>query len=343
MLSGPHANRWEETLLVTQKGAMTLMEKWRGFIARNRSTLPRLAAVAALALALALPANAAPPAGYLEANIGAPSVSGSTTVTEEKINGNNVWLLAGEGNRFDQVTADQLYFLHKLIRGNGSARGELQERSAGGSQYVGVMVRASLDPNAEIASLIFTTDELARIVRTEKDTLATRTNYGTATGTYPKYMRIQRVGNQVQAFTSTDDRIWDPAFAPVTIPLAETAAIGIAVSSRSQGVVTTARFTKVAIEEGVVSVSGLESAATKNVAFFAWDVVAGAVGYNIYRGEKGATADKFALLKTVAAPLDFFLDESVTTVSKRDLSYVIAPVFNGADNKPFEGYAVRAR
>jgi hypothetical protein len=302
----------------------------------NRSWL----AVAALALALALPANAAPPAGYLEANIGAPANNGSTTVDATT----GVWEISGEGNQFDGQTSDQLYFVYKLVR-NGIVTGRLVAQSSPGRQYVGVMARASLDANAAFsAGIMSTTSGVVQYIRrTEAGAVATRSTGG-AVPSYANglYLLLSRVGNTVQTFTSNEGRIWVAITPALTLPLGETAAIGFAVSGRDQGVVTTARFSNVLIQEGVLLPSA-ESAATKNVAFLAWEPIASATGYNIYRGAKDATPDKLTLLKTVAAPLDFFLDDSVTTESKRDFSYVIAGVFNGADNKPFEGPAVRVR
>src|SRR5262249_20230257 len=123
----------------------------------------------------------------------------------------------------------------------------------------------------------------------------------------------------------------------------DTAAFGIAVSGRDAGVVTTAKMDNIAILEGVVPPTGVESAATKNLAFIAWDQIPAATGYAIYRGVKDATVDKLTLLKTVAAPAEYFLDDSVTTDPKKDLQYVVVGVFKAADGKLFEGPAVRAR
>jgi hypothetical protein len=318
---------------------MAQMYAWGDFISRNRSTFPPLAAVAALALTLAVPASAAAPAGYLEANIGTPANNGTTTVGAD-----GIWSISGEGNQFDGQTADVLYFVYKLVK-NGIVTGRLLGQSSPGRQYVGVMARASLDANSAFsAGIMSTTSGVVQYIRRpEAEAVATRSTGG-AVPSYADglYLLLSRVGNVVQTFTSNDGRIWAPVTPALTLPLGETAAIGFAVSGRDQGVVTTARFSNVLIQEGVL-LPNAESAATKNVAFFAWEPIAAATGYNIYRGPKDATPDKLTLLKTVAAASDFFVDDSVTTESKRDFSYVIAGVYNGADNKPFEGPAVRMR
>jgi hypothetical protein len=299
-----------------------------------------LIAVAILMLFAALPTWAAAPAGYLEIDIGNPANKGSVTVGTD-----GVWTIQGEGNRFEQVTADQLFYVYKLIKGNGSIIARNLEQSVGGSQYVGVMVRASLDPGSIFVGGIMstTTNAINFLRRTTTGELGTRTTIDTPPPDYPKWMMLTRVGNVLQTFSTPDGKIWAPVSPPLTLVLPETAAFGIAVSSRSQGVLTTAKLDNIGILEGVVPPTGVESAATKNLAFLAWDQIPAAVGYNIYRGVKDATPDKLVLLKTVAAPAEYFIDDTVTTDPKKDLQYVIAAVFKGADAKLFDGPAVRAR
>jgi hypothetical protein len=298
-----------------------------------------LIAAAILMLFAALPTWAAAPAGYLEITIGTPANKGSVTV-----DANGVWTVLGEGNDFNGATADQLFYVYKLIKGNGSIIARNLEQSVGGRQYVGVMVRASLDPNSVMVGGIMstTTNAINFIRRTETGVAATRTTVTTDPPDYPKWMMLVRVGNVLQTFTTPDGKIWTP-LSSLTLTLPETAAFGIAVSGRDAGVVTTAKLDNIAIQEGVVPLTGVESAATKNLAFIAWDPVAAAVGYNIYRGAKDATPDKLTLLKTVAAPAEYFIDDTVTTDAKKDLQYVIVGVFKAADGKMFEGPAVRAR
>jgi hypothetical protein len=319
---------------------MEQMYTCRGSKVANGNARLGLIAAAILMLFAALPGWAAAPAGYLETDIGSPANKGSVTV-----DANGVWTVLGEGNRFEQVTADQLHFVYKSIKGNGSIIARNLEQSQPGSQYVGVMVRASLDANSVFVGGIMSTTSnainfLRRLVTGE---LGTRDTVDTPDPAYPKWMMLTRTGNVLQDFYSADGRIWLPLQPTVTLTLPETAVFGIAVSSRSAGVLTTAKLDNIAILEGVVPPTGVESAATKNLAFLAWDPITTATGYAIYRGVKDATPDKLTLIKTVAAPAEYFVDDSVTTDAKKDLQYLITGVFKAADGKLFEGPAVRAR
>jgi len=291
-------------------------------------------AVCAAALILAAPLMAAAPSGFQEAQIGPPDTEGTT-----EING-NVWSVTGSGNDFNGATEDQLYFVYKSIKGNGSIQARLVGPESGG-QYVGIMIRESVNPNSAMAGLIMSTSTLASFVRPAADEPATRTN-GASTEEYPKWMRLQRVGNSVTGFTSADGRLWQQISGPITLPFAESSVMGVAVSSRSSDTITV-DFDGVQVLEGVVSVTGIEGAATDKMALIVWDQIPTAVGYNVYRGPKGEGLDKMTLLTATPQTDTAYLDNAASDTPLRSLSYVVAAVFAGADGKPVEGPAVRAR
>jgi hypothetical protein len=310
------------------------MNKWGDYMVPGRKDLAGLLSAAALSLLLALPVWAAAPTGFQEANIGAPDTDGSVSVNGD------VWTVSGSGNDFNGATEDQLYFLYKSVKGDGSVQARMLAAGAG-SQYAGVMVRASTDANAPMAGLIMSTSALNWISRTAADDAATRQS-GVSAQTYPKQMMVQRVGNAVTGFVSEDGRLWQQIAGPLTLPLGDTAVLGIAVSSRSSDL-TSVDFDKVQVQEGVVAVSGVESAATDNMVLIDWLPISAAVGYNIYRGDKGAALDKMTLLTTTPQTDAFYFDNAASATPLRGLSYVVAPVFKGTDGKNFEGPAVRVR
>ncbi len=97
--------------------------------------------------------------------------------------------------------------------------------------------------------------------------------------------------------------------------------------------------------EGVVSVTGIESAATDTMVLVAWDPIASAnlVGYNVYRGPKDADLAAMTLVTATPQTANSYFDNSASTTPLRNLSYAVVPVFMGADGKAFEGPGVRAR
>lgn len=179
--------------------------------------LLRLASAATLALFLGVPAMAAVPNGFQEANIGDPE-PGTVEVAD------GVWTVTGYGNDFNNQPEDQLYFIYQTIRGNGSVQARLLERGSG-SQYAGVMIRTSTDANAPMAGLIMSTSALNWMVRPQADENATRTS-GVSEQTYPKQMMVQRVGNTVTGYISEDGKLWRQIAGPRELPLGDTAVMG---------------------------------------------------------------------------------------------------------------------
>jgi hypothetical protein len=284
---------------------------------------------------LAVAASAAPPSGFLEANIGAPDEPGSVEVDAD-----GVWTVNGAGNDFNNQFEDQLYFVYKSIRGTGSVQARLLEQASPGSQYVGVMVRESIEANAPMASLIMSTSALNWITRPEADAEADRQS-DVSEEEYPKFMRVQRVGNAITGFTSADGRLWQQITAPFELPLAETSVMGIAVSSRDPGTLTTALFDNVQVLEGVISVTGAEGAATDTMALLSWQPVATAVGYNVYRGE---SLDQLKLVNTAGPQTDtFFFEQAAASTSLRNMRYAVGGVFKNADGTNMEGPLILVR
>jgi hypothetical protein len=289
----------------------------------------------AAALTLAVPVLASPPSDFQEGVVGTLDEAGTTTVSGTK------WTLEGAVGTDVAGTEDNLYFVYKTLTGNGSVSARQLAKYEGGSPNSGVMIRASLEPNAPFSSLLFTTSTLSWKRRLEADAAIVRTDFG-AEYSWPKYMRLQRTGNDVTGFVSEDGKIWRQLTTPITLPMGNTALFGLAMASRN-GSPSTVEFDSVQVQEGVVSVGGIESAATDNMVLIAWQPIASAnlVGYNIYRGAKGATLDKMTLLTTTPQTDTFYFDNKASDTPLRSLSYVVAPVFKGTPN--FEGPAVRAR
>jgi hypothetical protein len=291
-----------------------------------------------LALLVAFPAWSDDLASFQKADVGAPDSPGSVVD-----NGNGKWTVNGSGNQFDGQTEDQFYYIYKSVKGDGSVTVNLLEQAQPGNQYVGPMIRASTDANSPFAGAIMATGAVNWIYRNAADETAVRVNGPSSSFKFPRLMRVQRVGNFVQGFISDDGKLWEQLQPPVQVALGDTALMGLAVSSRNSDLIT-AEVDAVKVEEGVVSVSGVESAATNNMALIAWLPISTALGYNVYRGAKGSSLDKMMLLTSAAPSADpFYFDNAASDTPLRNLSYVVAPIFKGADGKPVEGPAVRVR
>lgn len=310
---------------------------------RQRGIIGSFAA-ATLALLVALPAwAAAPPAPWTTANIGdAEDAPGTVDVDAD-----GVWTVTGSGGFLNDGDQDGFFFVHQTVTGDGTIIARLVEqvREDGTQPKTGIMVRADDTPGSPYVGQIMTTSTLSMHHRAEQDANNVRTNNVDARE-FPRWMRIQRVGNQVSLFTSRDGRLWTPSnIRAPEIPLGPTALIGLVVGERAPGYPTTGIFDNVQLLPGVVSISGAEGAATDKMALLAWQPIQNPslVGYNVYRGPRGAGLDEMTLLTATPQADAFFLDNAAPDTSLRDMSYVVAPVFKAADGNNFEGPAVRVR
>jgi hypothetical protein len=301
--------------------------------------LLQVASAATLALLVALPGWAAAPAGYTALDIGDVGEPGTIEVGAD-----GLWTVAGSGDMQDTTDQDAIFFVHKSLTGDGTIIARtVQQLRDGGTVKSGIVIRANDSPGSPYAGLVMPTSSLAWQYRAEQDGAAARVS-SVGGSTFPQWTRLQRVGNTISGFLSDDGKLWraHPS-ATRTIPLEQSALFGVMVSSRSPGTLTTVEFDNVQVLEGVVSVYGTESAATDKLVLLSWQPLAKATGYNVYRGAKDASLDKMTLVATQAPADSFYLDDKAADTPLRDMSYVVAPVFTGADGKPFEGPAVRVR
>lgn len=302
-----------------------------------RREVVQLLVVSLLALAPALPAAAQLPEGWVGKDIGAVAVPGTASVDAA-----GKWVVRGAGDIPNEGPDDSFYFVYRQVRGDGSIIARLlrQVHESGTAPKTGIMIRASDAPGAPYAGLIMTTSTLAWQFRDAADQDSVRQS-GAASRTFPTLMRVQRSGNDVAGFVSSDGKIWRSATITRRIPMGETALFGLAVSARADDL-TTAEFDTVSVQPGMVSPSGLAACGADKAVLLTWSPLAGAVGYNVYRGAAGATADQ--LTKVTAQPVTnaSFTDSSADLVNGTTYTYALAAVFKGADGQLAEGPLVGA-
>jgi hypothetical protein len=308
---------------------------------RGQSRLT-FAATTALLLALALPARAQLPQDWVAKDIGDVGVPGSTTVDSAT----GKWTIKGAGRFENADTSETFHFAHQVVKGDGSivARITQQRREGGTSPKSGPMIRVNDTPGSPYYALIMTTSTIALQDRTEQDGDSERIN-DQAERKFPSdYLRIQRVGNVVSGFVSTDGRVWKPVEEATRelSGLGENALFGLAVSSRDETQLTTVIFDNVAVLPGQVSVTGLKTTTNDKGTLVEWTAAKGAVGYNIYSGPAGADFSKMKKLNTDPQTGVSFVDPSSANAAAGSLSIAVSAVFMGADNKPVEGPLVLA-
>jgi hypothetical protein len=169
------------------------------------------------------------------------------------------------------------------------------------------------------------------ITRTAVDTNAVRQSGAGTSFVFPQNFRLQRVGNTVAGYTSSDGKVWRPVAPPTQLPLGETALIGLAVSSR-ESIATTALFDQVTVQAGAALVHGVKACGADKSVVMEWQPIEGAQSYNIYRAAAGETdTSKYVKVTEQVIAGTTYTDASAGLVNGTEVSYQIAPVVNGVE------------
>ena len=186
------------------------------------------------------------PSGWSEQDIGSVSTAGSSTYNA----GTGIFTVSGGGSDI-AGTADAFHFAYKPLTGNFTIVARVDSSGGAGvngGAASGIMVRESLNANSRHELLYI---EPGGTVRTRMRITTggpTISNAAGASG-YPRWMKLQRYGEQITLLQSTDSVNWVNAQGQVLIGLSSTVYVGLAVTSRNNtsGVLNTARFSNVNI------------------------------------------------------------------------------------------------
>jgi regulation of enolase protein 1 (concanavalin A-like superfamily) len=310
----------------------------------TRKGLLLLTTFTTLVLAVALPAAAAaPPAPWVAKDIGAPGASGSTDV-----DANGVWTIKGSGDDIFN-TADNFQFAYQPVKGDASVSMRFLSMEVANEEWtkIGLMVRENDTAGSPCVHFCMTPlHGLHATSRTVQDDSTNSLGEVGPTNMQEAnlYMRLQRAGNDVAGFYSRDGKLWSQAgFTAQTLPtLKDEALIGLDVTSHSDGDLATGKVDSVSIQPGLISVYGVGGCGGDKSVLVSWKPLKNAVGYNVYRGPAGATADKLVKMNTDPITGSSFTDNSDTLVNGTAMTYAVSAIFQGADGNPAEGLLVAA-
>jgi len=149
-------------------------------------------------------------------------------------------------------STDEFHFVYKRLEGDGSvtARIESIEEVHPGTK-AGVMIRASLDPDAAFAAVLATsrggvsyqTRQITNRDATADDHVARPEQTALRA---PIWIRIEREGDQFSAFYSSEGTSWTPmVWSPQRVSMPHSVYIGLAVTSQDSTKTAEARFSHV--------------------------------------------------------------------------------------------------
>src|SRR5437867_1267075 len=196
-------------------------------------------------------AQAAVPAPWLAQDIGAPSPAGSSTLNSGTFtvtaSGTDIW-----------STSDQFHFVYQQMSGDMEVIARVDSLSPTNSwAKAGVMFRSSLSANAATVLAALTANPSVTFQHRPASGQYSIQD-GSAAVSGPRWVRLVRAGDTITAYQAVDGATWTKINS-ITLSLGSTIYVGLAVTSHSPGVATTATVSSVAIKTTTTTTTGLPS------------------------------------------------------------------------------------
>ena len=200
----------------------------------------RTATVTAAGLTSTVSQAAPPlPGGWASQDIGAVGKTGSTTFAWAT----NLWTVRGAGADV-WGTADAFQFAYRTMTGDGVAVARVATVSNTNAWVkAGVMIRETLDPGSSQALMLLSFSKGLAFQR-RTTTGGTSTSTAGALVGAPYWVKLERIGNTFNAYSSPDGSTWTLVGSD-TIPMAATVYVGLAVTSHTTTALATATFDNV--------------------------------------------------------------------------------------------------
>jgi regulation of enolase protein 1 (concanavalin A-like superfamily) len=180
--------------------------------------------------------------GLTRSSIGDPSPSGSLLYQDGS------YRLSGAGGDI-WSTADSFEFGHRSVSGDASLIVHVAEQTDTNAwAKAGLMFRHDESRGSRHVSL-FVTPANGVAFQYRSDTGGSSTHVAGPRLSAPSWLRLDRIGDTFEGYSSADGKSWEP-IGSTTVPLAETALVGLAVTSHNDGTLSTAEFTDFDIGSG---------------------------------------------------------------------------------------------
>jgi hypothetical protein len=186
------------------------------------------------------------PSGYSSQDIGAVAAAGSASASS------GTFTVTGSGADI-WGAADEFRYLYKTMSGDVTITARVKSiQNTNAWAKAAVMIRESLNANAKDAFTSLTPSQGVRFqYRTATGGGSTDQHAGSVgTGAAPYWVRLVRSGNNFTSYRSSDGVTWTQVDTTVSITMASTVYVGLAVTSHADGTLATAVFDSVTISTG---------------------------------------------------------------------------------------------
>jgi glucosylceramidase len=284
----------------------------------------------ASAEASATPRSSFLPAGWINRDIGTVGLVGSVSLTSGlytiQAAGTGVW-----------STADGFNYSYRAATGDGSMTLRVDSLTNINSSATksGLMFRSSAAPNAAYAYLAVTPGSGVKFEYRATDGASAASQGGTS-GTTPRWLRLERSGNIVRAFTGTNGTTWSQVGADLTLGFTGDFLAGLAVTSNNTASRTTSEISQLSVNgfAGPLTPANLAAVAGLDGVRLTWDPVTGATGYRVKRMATGEPA--YSVIATI--PATSYWDSNVA--NRTSYTYVVTALNVEGEGSPSEPVSV---
>jgi len=218
------------------------------------------------------------PSPWSDRDLGTPAIVGSSGT------GDTYTALSAAGTGI-QGTADQGHFTYQPWTGDGMFTVCLGSVSANTSPAAnaGIMFREDMTDSSRCIYLGMT--QTGVVTWQHRDSIGGAMIVGVSSSNNPNpWLRVTRYGNVFTAYVSPDGASWSQIANPVTVALAQTLNVGMAMTSGSNTALETARFSNMSLgNPAPAAPGGLSAAASGKSVELTWNSVPGATSYTVKR------------------------------------------------------------
>jgi hypothetical protein len=248
-------------------------------------------------------------------------------------------------------TADQFRYVYKQLNGDGEIIARVDSIvDTHASAKAGVMIRESLDPGSRHAMVVvMPRNGVAFQRRLANNDVTISTNEAGLVA--PHWVKLTRTGNELTAQRSVDGVTWvdvgpDPAASTDTVVMGGAVYIGLALTSHSAGVATTAEYAAIQTSGGASGQWQMAEIGTDhpgnsaNTLYVAVEDTGGSVG--IVTHPDGANAVLNGDWQSWAVDLDEFTGVNLLSVKKMSVGIGdrTSPQADGAGQMLFDDFRI---
>jgi IPT/TIG domain-containing protein len=265
------------------------------------------------------------PPGWQNQDIGQVGVAGSSKFT------NGAFTVMGSG-QYIWYNSDSFQFASQTLSGDGSIVARVASVQGGSSSESGVMIRETLSPGSDMAFMAYSgSTDLYWIYRPTAGTNVSYANTGAVT--LPYWVKVVRSGNTFSGYESSDGVTWLQVGGSVTINMAQTVYIGLAVSSNANTTLATATFDNVSISTPGALPPAISALSTTTGSVGSTVVISGS-GFGATQGSSAV------MLNGTAATSSSWSDSSITITvpsgaTSGPLAVLVAPSMNASNPVSF--------